>query len=193
MENQGVFRKRKRKEKKENVIKMKKAKGLEHLNYKNKLVPAREVGPDCRCKVYKCYDKIDAEQRQIILKNFNALGNNNDQNAYLMSLISSSHPKRHTSERPQKFRMVTYSFKIRVRVEEIPVCLTAFCSIHGVKKGRIRRLQGLITVNVLSPKDVRGSHKSNRYKKTPEEILHLIRSHIESFRTRQSITLFSER
>lgn len=63
-----------------------------------------------------------------------------------MSLISSSLPKRHTSERPQKFRMVSYSFKIRVGAEEIPVCLTAFCNIHGIKKGRIRRLQGLITV-----------------------------------------------
>lgn len=40
--------KRKRKEKKENIIKNKKVKGEEHINHKNKLVAARKIGPDCR-------------------------------------------------------------------------------------------------------------------------------------------------
>lgn len=105
-------------------------------------------------------DKLNDNTK--MTRNFNDLGNENDQDAYLMSLISSSLLKRHISERPLKLRMVSYSFKKRVEAEEKPVCLTAFSNIHGIKKGRIRRLQGLITVNVLSPKDMRGSHKSNR-------------------------------
>ncbi|CAK1597793.1 unnamed protein product [Parnassius mnemosyne] len=185
-ENTTGIKRKQPKMKKETVIKLKKAQGKEHINHRNNLIKKRVVGPDCRCKVLKCYTKISSQDRENIILHFNKLGNKNDQDAYLMSLISSSYPKRHTTEAPQKYRMASYSFKIRVGVNEIPVCLTAFCNIHGVTKGRVRRLQHLISINILTPKDMRGSHKSNRYKKTPEEVLNLVRNHIESFKTMQS-------
>ncbi|XP_041984141.1 uncharacterized protein LOC121736808 [Aricia agestis] len=179
-------KKRKRKEKKEDIIKNKKARGLEHINHMNKLVPARKSGPDCRCKRFKCYTKIDTRQREMILMNFNDIGNKNEQDAYLLGLMSASPTARHTVNNPQRFRLSSFSYKIRIGLDETVVCLTAFCNIHGVTIGRTRRLQDLMATNIPSPRDQRGKHTENRAKKAPECILNLIRYHISSFPARQS-------
>lgn len=65
------------------------------------------------------------------------------------------------------------------------VCLNGFLSLHGISRGRIRRLQECLVNQGISPKDMRGKHQ-NRYKKTPEPVIDLIIEHIQSFKARQS-------
>lgn len=49
---------------KQNVIKDKSIHGLEHTNYKKKLVKAKSVRP-CLCKcIYKCNNKVDMEKQE---------------------------------------------------------------------------------------------------------------------------------
>lgn len=122
----------------------------------------------------------------MLLANFNNLGNKNEQDAYLMALISTSPAARHTVSNPRKFRMSSFKYKVRMGPEEINVCMLSFCSFHGISVGRVRRLQSLISANILTPKDQRGKHTRNRVRKTPEVILNVVCDHIASFKSRQS-------
>lgn len=47
---------------KRNKIKVAKVKGLEHVNYSGKIIPAKTVGPACKCP-YKCFDRIRYEDQ----------------------------------------------------------------------------------------------------------------------------------
>lgn len=80
---------------------------------------------------------------------------------------------------------VAYYYKIRINGKEEEVCHTAFLSLHGIPRGRLRRIQDSIRSSGMPPFDSRGKH-DNRPSKTPDEILFLIRQHIKSFRARQS-------
>ncbi|KAJ8928739.1 hypothetical protein NQ314_018664 [Rhamnusium bicolor] len=49
--------KKARKIKKEILIREKKVKGEAHINHKGRVIEAKKMGPDCKCKRYKCFSK----------------------------------------------------------------------------------------------------------------------------------------
>ncbi|KAJ8932883.1 hypothetical protein NQ314_014364 [Rhamnusium bicolor] len=67
--------KKARKIKKEILIRQKKVKGEAHINHKGRVIEAKKVGPDCKCKRYKCFsvitDKIKETDIEGVLCNSN--------------------------------------------------------------------------------------------------------------------------
>nr|CAH7751893.1 unnamed protein product [Callosobruchus chinensis] len=126
---------------------------------------------------------------------FNSLLSKNNQDSYLAGLISFNNVKQRRPRRiqnsdqngdgPSFDHSVAFHYKIRINGNEEKVCHTAFLSLHGISRGRLRRIQDCIRSSGLPPCDERGK-RDNRPTKTPEEVLNLIRFHIKSFRGRQS-------
>lgn len=93
------------------------------------------------------------------------------------------------SEDEAKLRDSSFQYKVRVKrgdqIEEIPVCLKAFVSLHGVTRRRVETIQKSLKTSGISPKDQRGKH-STRPKKISAETMTNIINHIKSFKGRSS-------
>ncbi|KAJ8926491.1 hypothetical protein NQ314_021136 [Rhamnusium bicolor] len=73
--------KKARKIKNEILIREKKVKGEAHINHKGRVIEAKKVGPDCKCKRYKCFSVITEDKREQILKEFYAIPTKNLQDS----------------------------------------------------------------------------------------------------------------
>lgn len=71
---------------KRNCSKKDRALGLEHTSIHGKLVMSRSLGPDCKCR-NKCFTKVNNSERDMILGNFNKIGNKEKQDKYIVGLI----------------------------------------------------------------------------------------------------------
>lgn len=156
------------------------------------------------CTYYKCFTTVDENTRQVLLDQFNSMSSKDEQDANLVGLISMRLTQRrrprvahesgsdsntedncHDGDMMKAFsNSAVYSYKIRAGGYENPVCFKAFLSIFGVTRSRIRRLQNHLLLKGKSPNDRRGKY-GTRFKKTPEPVLNLITSHIQSFKARQ--------
>ena len=65
-------------------------------------------------------------------------------------------------------------------MREVPVCMVAFASLHGVTRARVRRLASASLSSVHAPVDKRGKH-ANRPRSIPDSIKVQIDEHIRSF------------
>ncbi|KAJ8964873.1 hypothetical protein NQ314_004555 [Rhamnusium bicolor] len=154
--------KKARKIKKEILIREKKVKGEAHINHKGRVIEAKKVGPDCKCKMSR-----KAE-------------------------INHSDTESGDDELQPKFlHTVAFSYIVRVKTEPsskyvgVKICRDAFLSLHGITRARLRRIQNSLAHTNGSPLDKRGQHQ-NRPNKTPPELDFLIQLHIKSFPARQS-------
>nr|CAD7462130.1 unnamed protein product [Timema tahoe] len=76
-----------------------------------------ETGPDCECKTHQCFRKIPPQQRSILIKKFNELGDWNKQSAHLAGLIKIVPIKRRYAkgdEEEANFRDCSFHYKIRM-------------------------------------------------------------------------------
>ncbi|PSN35505.1 hypothetical protein C0J52_23531 [Blattella germanica] len=174
--NSGVekteWKKRKpKKERKQNLIKSKKIKGDGHFNHKGKYIPARVTGSDCKCTRLQCFQKISEDARTRLMVQFNSMESKNDQDSHLAGLISCKNPCRRRprvshnrtqessgsdGEEKSYANSSYYTYKVRVNNEEINVCYKAFLSLHGIQRGRLRRIQQSLISTDIAPKDSRG-------------------------------------
>ncbi|CAH0558801.1 unnamed protein product [Brassicogethes aeneus] len=179
------------------IIRDKKVKGLEHVNHKGRLIPAKSLGEDCRCARFKCFTVLSEQERQNVLTEFYKIQSKNLQDSHLCGLIRVDPIKQRRSRKSNRRSLVQYSdsseeeyarpndyahaaayrYKIRTKqidnnnyYKEIPVCKRAFLSLHGITSARLRRLQSSLSENLKSPTDRRGQHK-NRPNALPEEIV----------------------
>lgn len=51
------------------------------------LACTHELGSDCLCLRFKCFQNITSEERDSILSNFNKMTSVNEQNSYLAGLV----------------------------------------------------------------------------------------------------------
>ncbi|RZF38967.1 hypothetical protein LSTR_LSTR003710 [Laodelphax striatellus] len=152
-------------------------------------VQGHEAGGDCRCKS-KCFDVIPLAARDNIIKNFNLLETTNEQNSYLCGLISLIPVQRRRPKQDQAnafLKDVTCKYRVRCiiddKVSEFPVCRKAFTAIHGITKRKVEYLINSLKLTGQSPKDQRGKHLNGSHKHS-EEVLNLMKAHIDSFNGR---------
>lgn len=69
---------------------------------------------------------------------------------------------------------------------DIFVCKTAFCGLHGIKKGRVNRLANHKLTCDTPPLDKRGISMGSRIRKKGDEEINKIKEHIKRFPTRKS-------
>lgn len=150
---------------------------------------SHELGEDCHCKRLKCFNVVNEQNRSCLINHFNSL-NRNDQNMYLAGLISVLPVKQRRSKNEvcANLHDASYAFRVRIQVDEktveVPVCFKAFLSLHGIGKKRIETIQKSLKASGTVSKDKRGSNIKKH--KLPELVLRKIKSHISSFRGRNS-------
>lgn len=116
----------------------------------------------------------------------------NEQNSYLAGLVNLntvSQRRPRQAEENAKFHDNSYSYRIRVKkadsvVVEMPVCVKAFRSLHGISKKKVEVIQKYLKKGV-TPKDGRGQHL-NRKHRLSVEVHEAIRNHIASFKGERS-------
>jgi hypothetical protein len=145
-----------------------------------KELQSHEMGDDCNCKRLKCFQQVSEPERSFLLRRFNLLCNNNEQNSHLTSLITVNNIRqRRPRQDEDRAALHDASYRYRVRVKrnekmvEVPVCAKAFASIYGVTRDKIEYIQKPLKSTGQSPQDARGTHK-NRPRKISEETFNKI-------------------
>lgn len=88
------------------------ATGQKHLNTSNKMIGPRVVGADCKCK-FKCFEKVDEQERELVLQKFNEIGEKVMQDTYLVGLISTSEVTRRRPKSEQgRQRNVSHQYRV---------------------------------------------------------------------------------
>ncbi|XP_044760901.1 uncharacterized protein LOC123318356 [Coccinella septempunctata] len=134
-----------------------------------------EMGDDCRCKRYKCFESVSLEERKRILKDFNNLCDYNRQNEYLGGLITIVPVKqrRNTKDDDEaNFHTASYTYRVRCYVEgklqDVHVCYKAFLAIHGISNRRVQTLKRKLTFSGVVGDDKRGKHDNRPHKLSVE-------------------------
>ncbi len=99
---------------KRNVAKNKRARGEEYVSSSTgNVVPARVTGPLCMCKKKICYELFTDDEKADIIRQFNAQGDKDLQDAHLFGLITSSEVKRRRPRGPSATaRRATYTYTV---------------------------------------------------------------------------------
>lgn len=98
-----------------NVAKAKRAKGESYLSPTTGCaVAARHTGPPCHCKRLKCFEQFSDTEKEALIREFNALGQKNLQDAYLFGLIKATEVKRRRIRKQNKARprKAAYSYHV---------------------------------------------------------------------------------
>ncbi|GBP67506.1 RNA-directed DNA polymerase from mobile element jockey [Eumeta japonica] len=147
-----------------------------------------ELGPSCECKRFKCFEVLNEDQRYEIIRQFNELGNYQDQNLYLGGLITvhsvAQRRSRKTNNEGEPHQ-ASYSYRVRCASKDVPVCQNAFRSLHGITGRRIQTLQSQLINEGKIQKDRRGKH-DNRPRRLKDSVLEHIHGHIKSLKGRKS-------
>ncbi|CAG4973820.1 unnamed protein product [Parnassius apollo] len=118
---------------------------------------SHEEGENCYCKRYKCFQVVNLEQRNNILRDFNLLPTRDAQNLYLCGLS----------------------------VIDVPICFKALMAIHGITQQRLKTLKKSLQETGHAPLDRRCKH-SNRPRKLTADIKKKAMEHVRLFRGRKS-------
>lgn len=63
-------------------------------------VSSHEIGKDCMCKRYKCFENVSVEERNRIIKEFNSYETYDKQSEYLGGLITVLPVQRRRNRKP---------------------------------------------------------------------------------------------
>lgn len=152
---------------------------------------SHETGPPCKCK-QQCFLKVGEKKSQIITR-MNSMKSNDEINCYLAGLIvvlpvAQRRPRKDPLEAAH--REATFSYCVKYikddgKAVEINVCKQAFCSLHGIGRGKLEHLLKALKNSAEPPKDNRGKHK-NRPHAVSQETKNKIIEHIKSLKGRES-------
>ena len=162
--------------------KQKRARGVQYLDAKQRLVAAKAIGQPCTCK-RKCFVKI-GERIKLIFEGFLKLESKDKQDAYLFALISSSPTAQHRPRTDERERSQSYYYRVKTPECDVVVCKQAFMSIHSISPKQLRRLCEHSAVYSTPPTDKRGQHDNHHH--IDAEVVTQIRAHIESFPAQES-------
>jgi len=147
-----------------------------------------ELGPDYKCKRYRCFENISDEEKKRVIREFNNLGNYNDQSKYLCGLITVLPVMRRRSrlsDDDAQYNLASYVYRVRIfcdgKLEDTPVCIKAFVSLHGTSMKRVQTLRESLSSTEIIPIDKRGKHK-NRPRKLPDETLNKMDDFLKSLK-----------
>lgn len=171
--------------------KRKKSGNMSHVMKKLR-ASTHELGGDCNCVRYHCFQTVTLENRMTIIRQFNELGNYDDQNKYLGGLIAVLPVQRRRGRKDDsdtRFNHASYAYRVRANIDgaiqDIRVCYKAFMAIHGVSASRIQHIrESLAFLGEVRP-DQRGKH-GNHWNKLPEETTAKIEEFLASLKGRKS-------
>lgn len=165
-----------------NIIKQARIHGQAYVTPKNKIVPAKTIGPPCQC-AKKCCETITEDNKIEIFNKLYDLSTKNEQDIYLQGLIICKDIKRRRVQKENPLRQKTFLYTVQIGNEKKEVCNSAFLSLFGITKERVKRLRNLLVLGKL-PEDKRG--KSQAVNAMPTDQISEVISHISSFKAKES-------
>ncbi|KAJ4440091.1 hypothetical protein ANN_08224 [Periplaneta americana] len=99
----------------------------------------------------KCFGRLLEGDREEIFTNFYAKETKDEQDSYLQALVEVVQVKmrRPQGDEPKKPRSRNFKYYVTCSSGRQQVCAKAFLNLHGVTKGRIRRLTSLLLLEDL--------------------------------------------
>lgn len=142
--------------------------GMEYVNSKNIVVPARQI--KSRCEGEKCLfqcKKVDEEQRRTLFKEFWELGNIVDQWSYVARCMVPLQGRYRLNHEGQ-CRAFNNAFYFEVDGFKIRVCKKFFMATLDIGSKLIENVQKRIVAGFI-PEDQRGKHDKKSQPKTKNE------------------------
>ena len=113
--------------------------GQSYISSSGKTVPGKKfVCVNCNCKHKQCKE-LTEEARQSAHKAFWAMGDYNDQNAYLLTLVSST-DKKSAKVKKEGVQSKPKSKTRNYTINKLAVCKEVFKSTFSISNGRVGRL-----------------------------------------------------
>lgn len=165
-----------------NKIKQARIHGQVYVTAKNKTVWAKTIGPPCKC-AKKCWETISENDKLENLAKLYNLATKNEQDIYLQGLISCKDIKRRRVLKENPLRQKMFTYAVQIGNEKKDVCHSAFLSLFGITKDRVKRLRDLLVLGKI-PEDKRGKSKTVNAMSS-DEITAVI-SHISCFPAKES-------
>ncbi|KAL1488990.1 hypothetical protein ABEB36_014769 [Hypothenemus hampei] len=150
------------------------------------------TGEDCSCVRHKCFQTVNENERKRIIKEFNVMLSRDEQTQYLSGLITVLPVQRRHNRLPHNeanFNYSSYAYRVRIEIEgvtqDVPVCLKAFISLHGITSRRVQTTRESLANLGHSSRDGRGRHNNHPNKHSAETKSAVI-SFIQSLKGRKS-------
>lgn len=179
-------------EKSQNMLLTKKIKINRRLYEVRKKIRAMSyiTGDDCNCKRLQCFKNISPAQKANCVKQFNLLACYDKQNAHLSGLITVHDVERRRSRQNYNLsHQNSYSYKIRIKcdsvVSDIPVCHTAFLSLHGITNRRLITLKKALATTGQAHIENRG-RKKGQSNNISDETMKKVHEQIQSLKGRKA-------
>lgn len=155
--------------------------GKSYVSKRGSFVSERKLGPACKCKVLKCYEKFTNEQRSELHSKFWKLGTKKEQWLFLVRYTTKNNKKRITNlNHVLHNRTFTFEYFLPNSKELIKVCKTMFLNTYDISERPVKtaweKYDG--TTNIIS--DLRGKHKNRKIIIT-KNIIDAVIQHVNSF------------
>ena len=167
-------------------VKKKRNLGLEYVSYRTgKKVEAKRVRSPCKDG---CYDRVNDNARQAILKNFWSIGNFNEQNYYISQHVKPVPVKRRYGGGKHSVPRQNFEYSVKYLNETFKICRVAFMHIHDISNGRLQGQMHRMRLSETgtSPADKRGRHGTEPKMKITGIRLARVHEHIQSLPTTAS-------
>nr|XP_003704092.1 PREDICTED: uncharacterized protein LOC100877808 [Megachile rotundata] len=168
-----------------NIKKNARLRGEEYIGVGGKIVPAKTMGPPCKCRI-RCSDKIDEAAREELHNVFWKTCSWEQRKQYVALLVKES-PKQRTrcrgNVKSEHRRQVTFTYSLLLKGQFITVCKCMFLSTFAVSEKFVRHVMDKKRSSpggVIGP-DQRGKHTPKT--KKSENVKDRVREHIKSFPT----------
>ncbi|XP_049771805.1 uncharacterized protein LOC126149510 [Schistocerca cancellata] len=170
---------------KRNISKTAKLKDQQYINYKGQRIPAKITGCAYRCKRFKCFQDISADEKESILVRLHTLTSKDEQDDYIQSLIDIHNVQRRRPRKDNSIRQVdkVYTYHVIVGNTKRRVCYKAFLALLALSDKRVKRLRKL-SISDQSPHDEGG--KTPSVNALSAEVRQLTTNHINRYPVRES-------
>ncbi|XP_050315421.1 uncharacterized protein LOC126749795 isoform X1 [Anthonomus grandis grandis] len=161
-----------------NQVKYGRTHGKQYLNYKGNSVSAKTIGKPCSCPM-KWFIKVDEDNRKCVFTKFYEMSSKNEQDTYIQGRIEICGVKRRRKiTQPGIQTNRSYNHFIKANAINIKICQSAFLTIHGISKERMKWIKKLSCNNQTS-QDQRG--KNINVNVVSDRHRDEIKKHISSF------------
>ncbi|CAK9831797.1 hypothetical protein ANTRET_LOCUS8733 [Anthophora retusa] len=171
-----------------NIKKNARLRGEEYIGVGGKIVPAKTMGPPCKCRMH-CSEKVDEAAREELHNIFWKTCNWEQRKQYVALSVKES-PKQRTrcrgNVKSEHRRQVTFTYSLLLKGEFITVCKCMFLSTFALSEKFVRHIMDKKRVSpggIIGP-DQRGRHTPKT--KKSENVKDRVREHIKSFPTEKS-------
>lgn len=165
--------------------------GQEYCTKDGKIMPKKSLKPPCTCR-FKCYEKINDDQRRIVFENFWQLGDRQKQWSYLVKYVKKVKKNRCLNSDIPNNRIFTFKYHLplaeqtdELKVLVVDVCKIMFINTLEISDKMIRTAWEKFDGDNEIEEDKRGRH-DNHKKVLTEDMIQSVVDHVNELASNES-------